>query len=115
MHFYVVYNHHKPGQILVKNLSNDEKILDKLKFVNLTTQTIQNDKFGPVFDYPITRKILCDMYRALRVLLSCWNQTWVRSRSRLWLHIIIIIIGGLTPATLSVDSILDYYYYYYYY
>ncbi len=47
------------GQILVKNLWNDKKILDKLKFVKLTIQTSQTDKFWPVFDDPTTRKILC--------------------------------------------------------
>ncbi len=59
IHFYAVYSHHEPGQILVKNLSNDKKILDKLKFVKLTIQSSQTDKFLPVFDDPTTREILC--------------------------------------------------------
>ncbi len=59
-------------QILVKNLSNDKKILDKLKLVNLTTQSCQIDKFWPVFDDPTTRKICYSSVN--RALIGRWNR-----------------------------------------
>ena len=89
MHFYAVYSHHETGQILVKNLSNDKKILDKLKFVKLTIQTSQTDKSWPVFDDPTTRKILCvSRYLAYGQILSHMQNTessrFSKDMGRLW-------------------------------
>ncbi len=50
-HTKILVKTHFQGHIKSENF-------DKLKFVNLTTQTSQADKFWPVFDDPTTRKIL---------------------------------------------------------